>query len=81
MSRNQVNIYPITEMQEVFLRCDNCGVDMVADDPSWATVEGKLHFNYICPSCGNKMISNNSYPHQRAAFDRSRLQIKYEDEM
>lgn len=57
-----VKKHKILESYQVFLYCDKCGERM-------NYIKFSNGYNYSCPNCGNKVISENSYPHQIVNYE------------
>lgn len=78
--KNYENLYPVTEIYQVFLACPDCGTDMKPDNPPVRVENGICIFHYTCPDCGKKVETQRQYPHQRVTYDTVNV-IKQEVEL
>lgn len=75
---NKITKYPITKAYQVFLRCPGCGNNMKCDVPPWTVKRNKVTFNYVCPWCSSKALSDTQYPYQQFEFDLSQGVVEEE---
>lgn len=51
---------------------------MKCDVPPWTVKRNKVTFNYVCPWCSSKALSDTQYPYQQFEFDLSQGVVEEE---
>lgn len=76
---NKVRSYPVTKIENIFLICNKCGVNMKFHhcNPDITNPE----FIYICPNCNHIQTSKQGYPFQRVTLDMDHSNTMFESEV